>query len=84
MQLTTPALCRLGAFALLIAGPTPALAYMGPGLGLGAIGSALGIVGAVLLAIVSVVWYPFKRMLRRMRGSSASAPAARRQSTPQS
>ncbi|NHN89049.1 hypothetical protein [Acetobacter conturbans] len=83
MQLNTPALCRLGAFALLIAGPTPALAYMGPGLGLGAIGSALGIVGAVLLAIVSVVWYPFKRMVRRMRGG-AVAPANGQRSTPQS
>lgn len=54
----------------------------GPGLGLGAIGSALGIVSAVLLAIVSVIWYPFKRMLRRMRGGITAVN--NRQSTSQS
>jgi len=44
---------------------TPALAYVGPGLGLTAIGSALALVAAALLAIVGFVWYPLKRLIGR-------------------
>ena len=63
---------------LLLLNAAPALAYMGPGLGLGAIGTALGVVGALLLMLVSIVWYPAKRMLRKMRGEKAAQPAARK------
>lgn len=45
----------------------PAHAYVGPGSSLGAIGVFLGLVGTVLLTLVSFVWYPFKRMARRMK-----------------
>ena len=63
---------------LLLLNAAPALAYMGPGLGLGAIGTALGVVGALLLMLVSIVWYPAKRMLRKMRGEKAVPPANRK------
>jgi hypothetical protein len=44
--------------------PTPpALAYVGPGLGLGTIGAILGVVLSAVLAIFAVVWYPIKRWL---------------------
>lgn len=58
---------------LLLAGlsASPALAYVGPGSSLGAIGVALGIVGTVLLSIVSFVWYPIKRAHRSMRKALA-------------
>lgn len=46
---------------------TPAMAYVGPGSGLGAIGIAFGVVGTVLLSLVSFVWYPVKRMHRSIR-----------------
>jgi Kef-type K+ transport system membrane component KefB len=46
---------------------SPALAYVGPGLGLGAIGAFLGAVLAVLLAIVGFLWYPIKRLLRKRK-----------------
>lgn len=49
--------------ALVLAGAQPGLAYVGPGLGLGAIGAIAGVVLSVLLAIFAVVWYPIKRML---------------------
>ena len=74
-----PALCGLFAAALLAVNPAPALAYMGPGLGLGAIGAALGVIAALLLMLVSIVWYPFKRMLRRMRDERATRAAAAKQ-----
>jgi hypothetical protein len=40
-------------------------AYVGPGLGLGVIGAFLGALLTVILAIVGVVWYPVKRMLKK-------------------
>ena len=49
--------------------PGAAMAYIGPGVGLGAIGAILGVIGAVFLAIFAVVWYPIKRgILRRTVG----------------
>jgi hypothetical protein len=47
--------------------PAPALAYIGPGAGLGAIGTFLAVVGAGVLLIVGFVWYPVKRLLRWLR-----------------
>jgi len=51
----------------------PATAYMGPGAGLTAIGTALGVIAALLLAVVGFIWYPMKRLLRRRK---ADEPAA--------
>jgi len=44
-----------------------ATAYVGPGLGLGAIGAFIGVVVAVLLAMIGLFWYPLKRLIRRLR-----------------
>ncbi len=41
---------------------TNAQAYVGPGLGVGVIGAIVGVVGAILMAIIGVFWYPLKRM----------------------
>ncbi|WHU02643.1 hypothetical protein [Sphingomonas sp. NIBR02145] len=59
---------RFLSLALALTAPLAAQAYTGPGLGLGAIGVAFGLIGSILLAIVSVVWYPVKRLVRRIRG----------------
>jgi len=45
----------------------PAQAYIGPGLGLGAIGAFFGALLAGLLAILGFFWYPIKRMLRKRK-----------------
>ncbi len=76
--LKVPVVCVLAGALLLLVNAAPALAYMGPGLGLGAIGTALGVVGALLLMLVSIVWYPAKRMLRKMRGDKAAQSAGRK------
>jgi Kef-type K+ transport system membrane component KefB len=60
------------ACALFVAGTAPAQAYVGPGLGLGAISTALGVVGAIFFGIIAFIWYPFKRLIRRMRRRPAS------------
>ena len=67
MRLNAPHLLAAAAAILLFASPNVAMAYTGPGLGLGAIGVAFGLIGSLLLGIVSIVWYPMKRLIRRMR-----------------
>jgi hypothetical protein len=61
----------LGLF-IALAAPLPAFAYIGPGAGISAIGSALALVAAVLLAIVGFIWYPVKRMLRKRRAAKTA------------
>ena len=53
---------------LLILAAQPALAYVGPGAGLSALGSIVAFLGVVLLMIVGFVWYPVKRLTASMRG----------------
>ena len=53
--------------ALLLASASPAAAYIGPGLGLGALGAIAAVALSVLLAVVALVWYPIKRLLKRPR-----------------
>lgn len=58
---------------LLAATAVPAQAYVGPGLGLGAASTALGVVGAILLGLMAFVWYPVKRLLRMVRRAGRSS-----------
>jgi hypothetical protein len=55
-----------------------ALAYVGPGAGVTAIGTMLALLGAGLLAIVGFVWYPVKRLLARRRPAGPASAAAPR------
>ena len=48
--------------------PSLAFAYVGPGAGLSALGSLVSLLAALGLAIVGFVWYPVRRLLRRIRG----------------
>lgn len=50
-------------------------AYIGPGAGLGAIGTVLAFFGAILLAIVGFVWYPIKRLLKKKKKNKGKAAA---------
>ncbi|MBU4277290.1 MAG: hypothetical protein KKC30_11155 [Proteobacteria bacterium] len=52
----------LAVAALLVLLPGTAQAYVGPGLGLGAIGAILGVIFSVILAILAFFWYPIKRL----------------------
>ena len=53
---------------LLLGLPGVALAYIGPGAGITAIGTAIALLGAIVLAIVGFVWYPIKRLRAKMKG----------------
>ncbi len=54
----------LAALLIGIVLPNSALAYIGPGAGLSAIGTVVAVIGAFLLLIVGFIWYPMKRVLR--------------------
>lgn len=60
MRLTMIALA-----SLLTLFPPSAAAYIGPGLGLGAVGLILALLVSVILALVGLFWYPLKRRLSR-------------------
>ena len=48
--------------------PSLAFAYVGPGAGLSALGSLVSLIAALGLALVGFVWYPVRRLIRRIRG----------------
>jgi hypothetical protein len=56
--------------ALLTAGP--AAAYMGPGAGLGMIGSLVAVIGAVLIALLGLVILPVRMILKKRRKAANS------------
>jgi len=56
-----------GVALLLLAAPAPAFAYVGPGLGAGAIAVTLGVLGSILTAILGVIYYPIKRMIKKLK-----------------
>lgn len=55
----------------------PAFAYVGPGVGLGAIGAILAMIGGLFMVILGLVWYPFKVMLRKRREARVDATVAK-------
>ena len=44
-----------------------AYAYLGPGIGGGILAATLGIVIAILAAIFAVIWFPLKRLFKRIK-----------------
>jgi hypothetical protein len=54
---------------------SPVLAYVGPGAGLGFIGSLLAILAVVFLGLVGLVAYPLKLILRMRRSRPGGAHA---------
>ena len=73
IPLLAPAL-PAAALALLVA--APAQAYIGPGVGLGVIGTVFGIVATLALAVFGFLWYPMKRLMAKRRGTNAKSGAA--------
>ena len=59
--------------ALSLLGTSSAFAYVGPGVGLGVIGTIFGIFAAIALALFGLFWYPIKRAFSK---KSTATPAA--------
>lgn len=61
-----------------------AQAYIGPGLGAGAIGVVLGVIASIFVAIFAIIWYPIRRALRKNRKKTdESKPGQRKPDAPQ-
>ena len=71
-------MARLAVLIVLSSLAVTAEAYVGPGMGLGVLGAAFGLVTAIFLGLVGMVWYPVKRLLRGKRAASAAEAVAAR------
>jgi hypothetical protein len=58
---------KINLIIVLLSISSPVLAYLGPGMGGGVIAGVLGVIGAVLLAIFGILYYPIKRMLKNRK-----------------
>lgn len=54
----------------------PAHAYIGPGMGGGAIAALIGLLGSVILAFVGILYFPIKRALKRRKAKAKEATQA--------
>ena len=60
--------------AAALAAAEPAFAYMGPGAGLGMLGSLVAVIAAVALAALGLVLVPVRMILKRRRKAQATTP----------
>ena len=60
----------LGAL-LIVLHPQAAEAYVGPGAGVSAIGAFLAVMVGIVVAIFGFIWYPVKRLIRKMKQRKA-------------
>ena len=70
---------RFVSVLLLLAGisaATPALAYLGPGAGLGMLGSLFAVIGAVLLAVLGLLILPVRMILKKRRSKQGAQSTA--------
>lgn len=66
-----PHLIRLAVLPVALFAASPAAAYIGPGMGAGTIALVLGILAAIVMAFLALLWYPLKRMLKARKAKSA-------------
>ena len=69
-----------GVALLLLTGviaPAPAFAYVGPGLGAGAVAVTLGVLGSIVTGILGVIYYPIKRVIKKLKKSRQLDRASR-------
>ena len=58
---------KINLIIVLLSISSPVVAYIGPGMGGGVIAGVLGVIGAVLLALFGILYYPIKRMLKNRK-----------------
>ena len=74
MKQKTPGYLSLSfLFVFLLVMPNPAIAYIGPGAGLTAIGTVIALVAVVFFTIVGFIWYPMKRFLHYMKSKKGTS-----------
>ena len=81
VQRNRPTKTRPRAAAFLVAAlamtvlPSAASAYVGPTVGIGLIGAAIGLLLTVIMAIGVIVSWPLRRLKRRMKAKNAPQAA---------
>jgi len=61
------------AILLLLAISPAAVAYIGPGAGISVLGSLLGILGTIVVAIGAILFWPVRKFLKRKKQAKAAA-----------
>lgn len=56
--------------ALLLLSSATAFAYVGPGAGISVLGSLLGILATIVLAIVAIVLWPIRKIMKRRKATT--------------
>lgn len=51
---------------------SPSFAYLGPGMGGGAIAATLGIIVAIIASIFGLIWFPLKRLIKKKKKNKVS------------
>ncbi|MEE4378250.1 MAG: hypothetical protein V2J55_12180 [Candidatus Competibacteraceae bacterium] len=59
-------------FLLLLIGIAPVQAYIGPGAGIPVLGSLLGLLATVVLAIAAILFWPIRKLLKRKKAARAA------------
>jgi hypothetical protein len=55
---------------------SPAFAYVGPGAGISVLGSLLGILATIFVAIGAIIFWPVRKFLKRKKARAESAATA--------
>ena len=58
---------RITALLLLALIASPAAAYVGPGAGISVLGSLLGILGTIFVAIGAIIFWPLRKFMKRRK-----------------
>ena len=67
-----------GAVASAVFAPV-AVAYVGPGAGLGVLGAALAVLAAIVVTVIGVVVWPVRMLMRRKKHRADEADAPKRE-----
>lgn len=55
-------------FCLVALGSAPAMAYIGPGVGISMLGALWAVIATIVVALIGIVLWPLRAMLKRRRG----------------
>lgn len=61
---------KLLAILMLTLIAAPAMAYIGPGAGITVLGSLLGILGTIVVAIGAILFWPIRKMIKRRKSAA--------------
>jgi hypothetical protein len=68
---------RLAVLGLTLAASTSALAYVGPGAGLGILGVVIAVLAAVVMGFFGLVMWPVRKLAQQRKAHAQAASGAR-------